>query len=138
MRAAALEGLDLSLTQLDDLVEGCGPGIREIIKRETDRMHAEARAAAARIGKTRRYSNAIRKIFFDDGMTGRVFVAPIATWGHERLRRGWEWLPKNVPIWLEYGTRKAADVPHLLPALERARTRMGAAVLELMERLAQG
>ncbi len=63
------------------------------------------------------YRDAIRwKVFANpDGPVGTVFVIQGPWAGHP----GTLW-PKNLPLWLEYGTRRAGPHPHLIPAFNAA------------------
>ncbi len=127
-RAAALEGLELSLSQLDGLVEAMGgPEALALMEEQTDIMWRDA-LSRARFGKTGRYREAIRKKVFDnpDGPAGTVFVTPMRD-EDGKLR------PKNLPLWLERGTRRARAFPHLLPALAAAKERLSRAVERLLQ-----
>lgn len=127
-RAAELAGLDLSLRGLDELVEAMGgPAALALMEEQTDIMHRDAQSRA-RFGKTGRYREAIRKKVFDneDGPAGTVFVIPVRDEDGKRK-------PKNLPVWLEYGTRRARAFPHLLPALAAAKERLSRAVERLLQ-----
>ncbi len=125
--AAALRELDAYVDLDEDL--------REDIKQCTDEAHRDALARwnasagqssrnsadshgrARTTSRTQRYRSAIRRFFFDDGMTGKVTVTfPIEGPRGER--------PVNLPLWLEYGTRVMNARAHLIPAFELAKAKL--------------
>jgi len=134
-RAAGLEGLDLavgSLDRLEDVMDG--PTMEALVTEHTDIMHADAQSRAATIGKTGRYRSAIHKKVFknEDGYAGTVFVIQLP-WN--KPGKGSTKWPKNLPLWLEYGTRRMREAfPHLLPALAAARERFSRAVEQILSR----
>lgn len=134
-RAAGLEGLDLAVESLDRLQDVMdGPEMEALVNEHTDIMLRDAQSRAASIGKTGRYINAIRKKVFKnaDGYAGTVFVIQMPWNKPGKANTKW---PKNLPLWLEYGTRRMRSAfPHLLPALAAARERFSRAV----ERILQG
>lgn len=126
----AIRGVDLALRQLDGLVDL--DGIRQDIRECTEDARRDAIArwnATASMSsrntarrpttRTQRYREAIQRIFFDDGLTGSVYVRgpiPDARWSAGR--------PVNLPLWLEYGTSMMAARPHLIPAFEMAKRKL--------------
>lgn len=129
VRAASLEGLDLALGGLDGLAAAMeGPEMEALVAEHTDLMLQDARSRA-RFGRTGRYREAIRaKVFANpDGFVGAVFVIQ-GPWAR-KLSVLW---PKNLPLWLEYGTRKMDAKPHLLPAFHAAKERLSRAVERLI------
>ena len=107
-----------TLTGVEDVTRALGAlrgelrdGLRGVVREATTRTRAQAASAApvARVGggATRQ---AVSQVFFDDGDTGAVFVAPTRDWRTGRRRA------KNLPVWQEYGTRKADAHPFLAPA----------------------
>jgi hypothetical protein len=131
-KAAGLEGLELAVSSLDNLMDAIdGDQMRDLIEYHTDQMLQDARSNAARIGSGR-YRNAIRKKVFtnDDGYAGTVFALQLP-WN--RKGKGSTLWPKNVPLWLEYGTRKARAFPHLLPALAAGRERFNRSIERLLQ-----
>lgn len=130
----AIQGVDLALRELDDILsvdEGLKADIRECTedaRRDAiarwDRTAGMAKAntldrsGARRAGsRTQRYREAIRSIFFDDGMTGKVFIAfPIEGPRGQRA--------VNLPLWLEYGTKYMNARQHLIPAFELAKAKL--------------
>ena len=128
-RAAALDGLDLTLGELDGLADAMGGApLLALLQEHTLLMERDAQARAA-WGKSGRYREAIRSKVFDnpDGPVGSVFVIQ-GPWTRN-LARLW---PRNLPIWLEYGTRRMGARPHLLPALAAGKERFSAALLRLL------
>jgi len=133
-RAASLEGLGSAVESLDGLVDAMdGPSMLDLITLHTNYMLSDARSNVARSGlRSRRYIDAIKSKVFtnDDGYAGTVFVLQLP-WNRkgDSLTR---W-PKNVPLWLEYGTRMARSFPHLLPALSAGIQRFNRSVERLLQ-----
>lgn len=130
-RAASLEGLGPALEGLGRLADAIdGDTMQALVEEHTDYMLADARDRV-RFGKTGRYREAIRSKVFanEDGFAGTVFVIQ-GPW-YRNPSKLW---PANLPLWLEYGTRRMDPRQHLLPALNAARERFNRAV----ERLLQG
>lgn len=133
VQGAAFAGVDQALRELDQFL-GLEAGIREDIRLCTEdaqrdtiarwnasagqstRNGADGAGARRTTSRTQRYREAIRRVFFDEGMTGRVFVAPMQD---DRGQR-----PVNLPLWLEYGTRYMHARPHLVAAFELARRKL--------------
>lgn len=113
-RYQALSGVEATTRALALLRRDCQEGLRGLVRTATERTRSRAAAAApvARVGggATRQ---AISKTFFDEGNTGAAFVAPTRDWRTGRTRA------MNLPVWLEYGTRRAAARPFLTPAGEQ-------------------
>lgn len=137
-RAAALEGLDLALGELDAIVDAIGPQLNDLVKRAGSMAQMDARREASytgsggKFGKTGRYMEGIRlKVFEepDGGVTSKVFVVPPIY--PERKQYGGK-MPSEFPIWVEYGTYKWAGKPHLIPALEKARAWLNSEVESLL------
>jgi len=126
-RYQALGGIDLTLGALRRLPVELRTELRGLVRAATERTRARAAAAApvARVGggATRQ---AISKTYFDEGDTGAVFVAPTRDWRTGRVRA------KNLPVWQEYGTRRAAAHPYLAPAGREEGRRMEDASLRLV------
>jgi hypothetical protein len=126
-RYQALGGVELTLGALQHLSVELRTSLRGLVRTATERTRARAAAGApvARVGggATRQ---AISKTYFDDGDTGSVFVAPTRDWRTGRVRA------KNLPIWQEYGTRRAAEHPYLTPAGREEGRRMVDASLRLV------
>lgn len=129
-----------ALRDLSTLSEIIQREIAEAIEMETASAHADAQARV-NFG-TGRYRSAIRwKIFREDdgATTGKVFVIQLPwirnlKWQRVNNPNGTKLWPKNLPLWLEYGTvymRKDHD--HLIPAFEAGRRRLDRA----MERILQ-
>ncbi len=110
-RYQALSGVEDVTRALGALRDDLRTGLRGVVRTATTRTHARAVQAVpvARVagGTTRQ---AVRTTYFDDGDTGSVFVAPMVDprTGRKRAR--------NVPLWQEYGTRRADPHPYLTPA----------------------
>ncbi len=134
VQGASFQGVDQAVRELDQIL-GLEDGIREDIRVCTEdtqrdtiaRWNASAgqssrntldRSGARRTtSRTQRYREAIRKVFFDHGLTGRVFIGfPIDDARGQR--------PANLPLWLEYGTRYMHARPHLIAAFELARRKL--------------
>jgi hypothetical protein len=134
-RAAGLGGLGPAVESLDRLQDVMdGPEMEALVNEHTDIMLRDAQSRAAGIGKTGRYREAIRKRVFKnaDGYAGTVFVIQLPWNRPGRSNTKW---PKNLPLWLEYGTRRMRQAfPHLLPALAAARERFSRAVERLLQR----
>jgi hypothetical protein len=96
-------------------------------KRNTADRHGRARTTS----RTQRYRDAIRRFFFDDGMTGKVTV----TFPIEDARGA---RPVNLPLWLEYGTRVMNARPHLIPAFELAKRKLNSLVERRLGALPRG
>lgn len=128
-RYQALGGIDLTLGALRHLPVAIRTELRGLVRAATERTLARAVQAApvARVGggATRQ---AISKTFFDEGDTGAVFVAPTRDWRTGRGRA------KNLPLWQEYGTRRASAHPYLIPAGHVEGRRMEDASLSLVSR----
>lgn len=109
-RFSAWAGVDETLRQLSTLSTAMRDGLRAVVRDATQRTLSATKAAApVRSGAMR---DAVAAVFFDDGDTGAVFVGP------SRDRRGVR--AKNLPIWLEYGTRNAEPRPFMVPAAKSA------------------
>lgn len=131
-RAAAFEGLDLELRQIDALIDACEGGLRDLIKKSILTIQADARArlrSGSHPYATGRTYEAIRTITFDDGNTGKVYVDE--TYDEEGRKR-----PKNLPLWIEYGTIHQNARPFLIPAFERERVLWQARALALLQKAA--
>jgi hypothetical protein len=130
-RAAALEGLDLALGELDAIVDAIGPQLNALVRRAGSMAQDDAQSRAV-FGKSGRYREGIRlKVFEepDGGVTSKVFVVP--PYYPERTQYGGK-MPSEFPIWVEYGTYKWAGKPHLIPALEKARAWLNSEVESLL------
>jgi hypothetical protein len=122
-RYAALQGVDETLHSLSGLSVEIRSGLREVVRKATERtLRAAISAAPSRTGALR--DTGLRAKYFDDGDVGSVFVAPT------RDARGTR--AKNLPIWLEYGTRRAAERPFLVPAGEASAESFGAESLRVV------
>ena len=132
----AIQGVNLALNEIDGIASILDEGVAADIREVTEDAHRDAitrwnasagqssrnstdRSGARRTtSRTQRYREAIRRIFFDDGMTGKVFIAfPLE--GPDGKAR-----PTNLPLWLEYGTRFMSARSHLIPAFELARRKL--------------
>lgn len=126
-RYQALSGVEEVQRALGTLSAELRTGLRGLVRDATQRTQNQARATVpvARVagGATRQ---AIGKTSFDDGDTGSVFVAPVRDPLTGRRR------PTNVPVWLEYGTRKMTERPFLTPAGHAAGRQMEDAALRLV------
>lgn len=122
-RFSALDGVDETLRKLSTLTVALRDELRGVVRKATERtLSATKSAAPVRTGAMR---DAIKAIYFDGGDTGAVFVGPSNdTRGRTRA--------KNLPIWLEYGTRKASDRPFLVPAAKAAAAAMEADALRIV------
>lgn len=127
-RAAALEGLTLAFDELAKLKNAMdGSALAELVQRETAYMHADAQARV-NFGRGIYRSHIRTKTFTnEDGYAGTVFVTQGPWARNPRVK----W-PKNLPLWLEYGTRRMAARPHLIPAFNAARERFSRAVERLL------
>jgi hypothetical protein len=134
IQGSSMTGVGAALGELNQYL-ALEDGLREDIRECTDDAYGDAvarwdasagqsrrntvdRAGARRTtSRTQRYREAIRRIFFDDGLTGKVYIAfPIAGPRGDR--------PVNLPLWLEYGTRVMNARPHLLPAFDMAQRKL--------------
>jgi hypothetical protein len=114
--------------------------IADAIRVETATVQADAVRRATWPGTTGKYRAAIRSKTFDDAnrYSGKVFVVQ-GEW-HRDVRRAsgrvrlW---PKNLPIWLEYGTVQSSAKPHLIPAFEAGKRRLSEKVTRILERAAR-
>jgi len=108
-RYSALEGVDETVRKLTALRGQMRDDLVAAVESATERTEQRARALAP-VGKRNggQTRDAITTVYFDEGLTGSVFVAPV------RDRRGLR--PKNLPVWLEYGTRKMTNHPFLAAA----------------------
>lgn len=126
-RYQTLTGVEEATRSLASLQGELRDGLRGLVRTATERTRARAAGAApvARVGggATRQ---AISRIYFDDGDTGAAFVAPTRDWRTGRIRA------KNLPVWQEYGTRRAAPHPYLAPAGRAEGHQMEAAALRLV------
>lgn len=126
-RYQALGGVEATTRALALLRADLRTGLRGLVKTATVAAQTRAQGAVpvARVvgGATRQ---AISKTYFDDGDTGSVFVAPTRDWRTNRRR------PTNVPVWLEYGTRKMDGRPFLTPAGRQAGRQMEAEAIRLV------
>jgi hypothetical protein len=139
----AVAGFDVSsaLTDLNGMIDHLAT-IPELLEFETQAIEQQARAMAP--VATGRYRTAFRwKVFHnDDGSTrGSVFVIQLPwvrnlKWQKRTNPSGSKLWPKNLPLWLEYGTRLARGVPHLIPAFEAGKQRLNRAVEAVVARLA--
>ncbi|HXO85227.1 MAG TPA: hypothetical protein VN803_06855 [Gemmatimonadales bacterium] len=134
IQGQSLSGATAALRELDQIL-GLEDDVRDDIRTCTEDAHRDAlarwnasagqssrntldRSGARRTtSRTQRYREAIGRIFFDDGMTGKVFVRfPIRGSKGDR--------PVNLPLWLEHGTRYMSARPHLIPAFEIAKRKL--------------
>jgi hypothetical protein len=125
-RYQTLTGVDAVLQGLGGLRGQLRDGLRGLVRSATTQTEAHARTTAP-VGRLRGGTTraAIRHTYFDDGDTGAVFVAPMKD---ARGRRR----AKNLPVWLEYGTRKMDPRPFLVPAGREAGRRMAQDALTLV------
>lgn len=135
-RAGALEGALQAVESLDRLADAIdGPTMLALIEEHTALMHADAQAQARALIKGRgQYPDLIQQKVFtnDDGYAGTVFVRR-GDWSRKPGTKA----PKELPLWLEYGTRRMREArPHLLPALAAARERFNRAVEAMLGRAA--
>lgn len=150
---AAVQGVSLSgvaeaVRELDAYA-AIEDGLREDIRVCTEDAHRDALArwnatagmssrntndshgARRTTSRTQRYREAIRRIFFDEGLTGKVFIAfPIE--GPRGAR------PTNLPLWLEYGTKFMHARQHLIPAFELAKAKLTRLVERRLANLPRG
>lgn len=113
--------------QFAKLSDEAKAGLKQAVERNTIRLAAHAKALAPvqrGVQPQGTLKNAIRHIFFDDGMTGSVFVGRMvdprrvtrmdiktrAAFGKKRSSK--------MPIYVEYGTETSGSRPFLLPALQ--------------------
>lgn len=148
VQGQSLNGVTAALRELDAYVD-LGDGLRQDIRACTEDAHRDAvarwnatagmskrnssdRAGRARTTtRTQRYRDAIRRFFFDDGMTGKVTVVfPIEDARGQR--------PVNLPLWLEYGTRLMNARAHLIPAFELAKRKLDGLVERRLGALPRG
>ena len=116
--------------------------VAAVVRRETAAVQADAVRRATWTGTTGRYRSAIRSKVFeeaDGNVTGKVFVIQ-QPW-HRDVRavtpkktRLW---PKNLPLWLEYGTATSREKPHLIPAFDAGTRRISDAVRAILDRWAR-
>lgn len=134
-RASAFDGVDVALGELDRLTSACRDGLQKVIKESTARIQSNARArlrAAQGRGHVGPYQTveAIRRITFDNGDTGVVYV------GKTRDEKG-KLRPAMLPLWIEYGTIKQYSRPFLIPAFAVERSTFDANALRLLETAAK-
>jgi hypothetical protein len=142
-----LEGIAEELAWARHAIETLdGERLKLAVREATDDLHAAAvanwnatatmssRNTAGRGGtyrtthRTQRYREAIRRILFDEGLTGKVYVGyPV------RSARGTR--PAKLPAWLEYGTATMSARPHLMPAWRVTVARFNAAIEALLGEL---
>ena len=103
-------GLVIDVRRLRDLSDHLKDGLREAVKTNTARLCAGAKSRVPR--RTGATHAAIKYTFFDDGMTGSVYVDRIRDERSGKLR------PAKFPVMLEFGTVTSPPRPFLLPALE--------------------
>jgi hypothetical protein len=133
-RSAALQGLGPAVENLDQLQDALnGEQMQALVEEHTRIMHLDA-VSRARVwvrGRGQYWRNIRSKVFMNaDGFAGTVFVLQGA-WERRPSTRA----PKNLPLWLEYGTRLMKNArPHLLPALHAARERFNRALERLLQR----
>jgi hypothetical protein len=126
-RFNAMSGVDDTLRKLTALSVQMRDGLADVVRKATEQTHRAAVAAAP--NRSGAYREAIKTTYFDDGLTGSVFVAPHRDPGG---RWGAGMRPKNLPIWLEYGTRRAAERPHLVTSARSAATAFQADTLRVV------
>jgi len=128
-RAAGLEGLELAFDELAKLKNAMdGSTLATIVQEQTAHMYADAQARVT-FGRGVYRAHIRTKTFTNaDGYAGTVFVTQ-GPWARNPRQR---W-PKQLPVWLEYGTRRMAARPHLIPAFNAARERFSRAVERLLQ-----
>lgn len=116
-RFYVLQGVDDTLGKLAALREALPRALLVLVAEATKLTQQEARAQVRmRSGTTR---DAILTTFFDEGETGAVFVGPMRDPAGRFGRSGRALRPKNLPRWIEFGTRRMTEAPFLLPASDR-------------------
>jgi HK97 gp10 family phage protein len=127
-RFYVLVGADETIKKLEDLIEKCPRGLATAVRHCTEAARARAVALAPGRTGTGSLKQHIFTTYFDEQLTGAVFVGPIRDYrAYTRVRRvspvddagfGVGLRHKMFPRWLEFGTRKMDPRPFLLPAGE--------------------
>lgn len=132
-RFYVLQGVDQTIDKLETLRRELPQQLTALVAEATRLTQVDARALVrSRSGTTR---NAILTTFFDEGLTGAVFVGPMSDPEGRFGRTGRALRPKNLPRWLEFGTRRMTNGPYLLPAASRNYTWLASRAQAMAARL---